>query len=635
VNEAAAVGDDDPVVQKTYDWALLRRLLRYLRPHLAGALAALALIVVMSGLDLVGPYLTKVAIDRYIARGDASGLARVAGLFLATLAASWLVRYLQNQLMQMTGQRIMQDMRREIYAHLQRLHVGYFDRNPVGRLMTRVTTDVDAVNDLFTSGVVTVFGDLFALVGIMGVMLTLNWRLALVTFAVIPLFFALSNWFRKGARRSFRETRRWVARINAFLQENLSGMSVVQLFRREERNREAFAAINRAHADANLDAIFYYAVFYPAIELLAALAAALILVRGGGLVLSGALSLGVLVAFIQYSERFWRPISDLSEKFNVLQAAMAASERIFGLLDTRAEIVSPQRAIAPRAVEGRVRFENVWFSYGALEHGHERAGGLGGAGAAATGTALQHPPDENAAWTLREIDFHVDPGRSVALVGATGAGKTSVISLLMRFYDAQRGRVSLDGIDVRDWELARLRSQIALVLQDVHLFAGTIASNIRLGSEIPFSRVRAAAEAVHAHRFIDALPRGYETEVVERGASLSLGQKQLLSFARALAHDPRVLILDEATSSIDTETEQLIQDALRVLLVGRTAIVIAHRLSTVQHVDEILVLHKGRIRERGRHQELLARRGIYWKLYQLQYQEQESPPGPGPAAAPA
>ncbi len=556
--------------------------------------AAFALIVAQAGIDLVGPYLTKIAIDRHIAAGDAAGLLRVAGLYLLALAAAFVVRFGQNYIMQMAGQRIMQDMRREIFAHLQRLHVGHFDRNPVGRLMTRVTTDVDAVNELFTSGVVTVFGDLFTLVGIMAVMVALDWRLALVTFAVIPLFFALTNWFRKGARQSFRETRRWVARINAFLQENLSGMSVVQLFRREARNREAFAAINRRHKDANMQAIFYYAVFYPAIELLAALATALILVYGGGQILAGGLTLGVLVAFIQYSERFWRPISDLSEKFNVLQAAMAASERIFGLLDTPALVTSPKDAARPKAVLGRVSFESVWFAY---------------------------TPDTPV---LRDIDFAVEPGRSVALVGATGAGKSSIISLLMRFYDVQQGKVALDGKDVREWDLESLRSSLALVLQDVHLFSGTIASNIRLGSDIPMERVRAAAEAVNAHRFIERLPHGYDTEVKERGATLSVGQKQLLSFARALAHDPRVLILDEATSSVDTETEQLIQQALRVLLRGRTAIVIAHRLSTVQNVDEILVLHKGRIRERGTHQELLARRGVYWKLYELQYKDQEA-----------
>jgi ATP-binding cassette subfamily B protein len=600
--------DDDPFTPVTHDFGLLKRLLGYLRPHAGAVFVSFLLIVAQAAIDLVGPYLTKVAIDRHIATGDAAGLTRVALLFLLTLVAAFAVRFVQTYIMQMTGQRIMQDMRREIFGHLQRLHVAYFDKNPVGRLMTRVTTDVDAVNELFTSGVVTVFGDLFTLLGIMGVMLALDWRLALVTFAVIPLFFLLTDWFRRGARESFRETRKWVARINSFLQENLSGMAVVQLYRREAKNREAFAVINRRHYDANMQAIFYYAVFYPVIELLAALATALILIYGGAGVLAGGLTLGALVAFIQYSERFWRPISDLSEKFNVLQAAMAASERIFGLLDTEPQVESPKHAARPAEVAGRVSFEGVSFSYA--------SGGLGGA-------ASEPPPD---GYVLREIEFTVEPGKSVALVGATGAGKTSIISLLMRFYDAGRGRVSVDGRDVREWDVQRLRSSMALVLQDVHLFSGTIASNIRLGSDIPLARVRAAAEAVAAHRFIERLPNGYDTEVTERGSTLSVGQKQLLSFARALAHDPRVLILDEATSSVDTETEQLIQEALRVLMRGRTSIVIAHRLSTVQNVDQILVLHKGRIRERGTHQELLARRGIYFKLYELQYKDQETPP---------
>jgi len=583
----------EDLVAKSYDRTLLRRLLTYLRPYKTAVAVSFLLIVVMAALDLVGPYLTKIAIDRYITRGDAPGLARVAALYMLTLLAAFAVRYGQVYILQMTGQKVMLDMRRQIFGHLQRLHVGFFDRHPVGRLMTRVTTDVDAVNELFTSGVVTVFGDLFTLLGIMGVMLAMNLKLALVTFSVIPFFFVITNWFRRGSRQSFREVRKWIARINAFLQESLTGMSVVQLFRREERNREAFAAVNRAHADANVSQIFYYAVFYPVIDLLAAVAVALILLYGGGRVLGGTLTLGALVAFVQYSERFWRPISDLSEKFNILQAAMASSERIFTLLDTPAEVTATESPVRLLQVRGRVAFERVSFAY--------------------------HPPQ----WVLRDVDFVVEPGRSVAIVGATGAGKTTIISLLARFYDVPEGRVTLDGVDVRELDPAQLRSSLALVLQDVHLFSGTIASNIRLGSPIPDEKVREAARAVHAHRFIEALPRGYDTEVKERGATLSVGQKQLLSFARALAHDPRVLILDEATSSVDTETESLIQEALRVLLRGRTAIVIAHRLSTIQNVDEILVMHKGHIRERGTHQQLLAQRGIYWRLYQLQYKDQE------------
>ena len=585
--------EDDPV-DKSYDRTLLRRLLRYLRPYWAPVLASFLLIVGMAALDLVGPYLTKIAIDRYIRQGNATGLDRIALLYLGALFLAFVVRFGQVYLLQMTGQKVMMDLRREIYAHLQRLHVAFFDQNPVGRLMTRVTTDVDAVNELFTSGVVTVFGDLFTLFGIMGVMMAMNWKLALVTFSVIPVLFLVTNWFRQGSRASFRAVRKWVARINAFLQENLTGMSVVQLFRREDRNLHLFADINRQHADANVRSIFYYAIFYPAIDVLAAVAAGLILLYGGSRVLSGTLTLGVLVAFVQYSERFWRPISDLSDKFNILQAAMASSERIFTLLDTPAAVVAPSAPVRLPRVRGSVAFENVSFGY------------------------VPGQP------VLRNVGFAVEPGRRVALVGATGAGKTSVISLLSRFYDVQEGRITIGGVDIRDLHLHELRAMFGLVLQDVHLFSGTIAGNVRLGNEsIGDAAVRRAVDAVHAGPFIDRLPAGLETPVAERGATLSVGQKQLLSFARALAFDPPVLVLDEATSSVDTETELLIRDALTVVMRGRTTIAIAHRLSTIQDMDRILVLHKGELRESGTHQELLAHRGIYHRLYQLQFKDSE------------
>ncbi|MCC7417945.1 MAG: ABC transporter ATP-binding protein [Acidobacteria bacterium] len=600
---------DDEILGKAYDARLMRRLLRYLQPYWRSVIAAFAAIVAGSALSLAQPYLVKIAIDRHIATGQLAGLDHLAAIYLAILIGAFAAEYVQTWTMLLTGQRIMFDLRMAIYGHLQRLDVRYFDRNPVGRLMTRVTSDVDVLNDLFTSGVVTVFGDLFALLGIMGVMLWLNWELALVAFAVLPLLVLITQWFRRHVRDTYRVVRGWIARINAFLQENITGMTTVQLFRREALNFARFDEIDRRHRDANIDSIFYYAVFYPAIESVSALSAALILWWGGGNVIAGALTLGSLVAFLQYAQRFFRPISDMSEKFNVLQAAMASSERIFGLLDEPVAIASPAppdtREPPPSSGEtpaapspagrglGHIVFDHVWFAY----HGDD--------------------------YVLRDISFEVRPGQRVGIVGATGAGKTSIVNLLLRFYDVSRGRILVDGVDLRELPLGELRGLFSLVLQDVHLFSGTIADNIRLGERaIDDARVRAAARAVHADAFIERLAGGYAAPVAERGSTLSVGQKQLLSFARALAFDPRVLILDEATSSVDTETELLIRDALRALMAGRTTIAIAHRLSTIQDMDQILVLHKGTLRESGTHQALLARRGIYFRLFELQYARQ-------------
>ena len=599
---------EDEILGKAYDARLMRRLLTYLRPYRRQVAIALVAIVAGSAAQLAAPYLIKTAIDRHIATGQLAGLDRLAAIYLVVLVVGFGAEYLQTWTMQLTGQRIMFDLRMAIYGHLQRLDLQYYDRNPVGRLMTRVTSDVDVLNDLFTSGVVTVFGDVFTLVGIMAVMLWMNWRLALVAFSVLPLIFLVTQWFRGNVRDSYRVVRGWIARINAFLQENITGMATVQLFRREALNFERFDDIDRKHRDANIDSIFYYSVFYPAIEVISSLASALIIWYGGGSVLRSALTLGALVAFLQYSQRFFRPISDMSEKFNVLQAAMASSERIFKLLDEPIAVQPPARAVPrPAPAGGRIVFDHVWFAY--VTNGGQ--------------------PD----WVLKDVSFEVNPGERVAIVGATGSGKTTLISLLLRFYDVQKGRITVDGVDVRDLGLDDLRGLFSLVLQDVHLFSGTIADNIRLGHDIDDERVRRAAVAVHADPFISSLPLGYRAPVAERGSTLSVGQKQLLSFARALAFDPRILILDEATSSVDTETELLIRDALHVLMAGRTTIAIAHRLSTIQDMDKILVLHKGQLREAGTHQELLSRRGIYYRLYQLQYKEAGSAEAVGSSEA--
>jgi ATP-binding cassette subfamily B protein len=581
---------EEALPAKGYDARLMRRLVAYLRPHRAAVVLAAAAILLSSAAELAQPWITQLAIDRDIANRDVGGLARMVTIYLVLIVAGFVAEYGQTRILQTVGQHILHRLRAEVYAHLHALELRYYDRHPVGRLMTRVTTDVDALNELFTSGVITVLGDLLALAGIMVAMLLMNWRLALVAFSVLPLIAWVAHWFRTNVRESYRRVRGLVARLNAFLQEHLTGMAVVQLFGQEPRTARRFDAINREHRDVNIASIFYYALFYPLIEILAAVSGALIIWYGTGWAREGELTVGVLVAFLQYSRRFFQPIADLSEKFNVMQAAMAAAERIFGVLDTTPALPVPASPRVPAEPRGRVEFDHVWFAY----------------------------DDEH--FVLRDVSFTIEPGQRVGIVGATGAGKTSVINLLLRFYDVQRGRVLVDGIDVRDWDVRALRRLFGLVLQDVHLFSGTIADNIRLGrADIDEAAIVRAARAVHAHDFIMARPDGYGSMLAERGASLSVGQKQLLSFARALAFDPAVLLLDEATSSVDTATEALIEDALHVMMNGRSVLAIAHRLSTIQDMDVILVLHKGELREQGRHQDLIAARGLYHRLYELQY----------------
>ena len=585
---------EDEVLGKAYDARLMRRLLRYLRPHRRSVVIALVAIVAQSAMQLAQPLLTRLAIDDYILAGNLNGLGEIALLFLVILIASFGLEFVETYTMQMMGQRIMFDLRMEIYGHLQRLDVRFYDRNPVGRLMTRVTTDVDALNDLFASGVVSAVRDVFILLGIMVILVIMDWRLAIVAFSVLPLIVLVTRWFRTHARESYREVRGWIARINATLQENITGMSTVQLFGREARNLAAFDEVNRRHRDANLASIFYYATFYPAIEFVGAVASALIIWFGGWWEMEGTLTLGSLVAFLQYSQRFFRPISDLSEKFNILQAAMASSERIFGLLDTPVAISSPVSPRTPPSQRtGQIAFEDVSFAY----RGDD--------------------------CVLRNVSFTIEPGERVGIVGATGSGKTTLINLLLRFYDVNQGRIAIDGVDVRDMDLQALRRRFGLVLQDVHMFSGTIRDNIALGrEEATDAEVEAAARQAHADGFISRLPAGLDSAVVERGATLSVGQKQLLSFARALSFKPDVLVLDEATSSVDTDTEILIQDALRTLMKGRTTLAVAHRLSTVQDMDRVLVFHKGELRESGTHQELLSQRGIYHRLFELQFGDQ-------------
>jgi len=650
------MSQEEEVLGKAYDSRLMKRLLGYLRPYKLQSTVALAAILlrVVLGPEVIGPVLFATAIDKYLANKHVvhlkllerwlspqplRGIGEIALIYFTTLLFSFVLEFIQTYWMQWTGQKVMFDLRSQIFRHLQQMHVGFYDKNPVGRLVTRVTTDVDALNEMFTAGVVSIFEDVFILTGIVAFMLWMQWRLALITFAVLPVIFWVTMIFRKSVRESYRRIRVAIARINAYLQEHVSGMVVLQLFNRERRAYDSFTKINALHMEAFKDAILAYSFYYPVVEFLSTAAIAAVVWFGGlmalkymgpnfvsgATVVAGTITAGVVTAFMQYALRFFRPIQDLSEKYNILQSAMAASERIFKLLDTPVEVLSPPDPVESPS-RGRIEFDHVWFAYRRLPLGD----GDGSAAASSAesnghGETLVTPPDHgDFDWVLRDVSFTIEPGETIAIVGHTGAGKTTIISLLMRFYDIQKGSIRIDGVDVREMDLTTLRRRFGVVLQDPFLFSGTIETNIRLGSSwIDDAQVASAAESVNLGDFIRSLPHGFQEPVLERGSTLSTGQKQLISFARALAHDPRILILDEATSSVDTDTELRVREALTTMVEGRTSVIIAHRLSTIQRADKIIVMHKGQLREIGSHQELLARRGIYWKLYQLQYKDQE------------
>jgi len=655
---------DEDAVGKIYDSRLMRRLGRYVRPYWPQATVASTAVMLKSLCDVAGPILVMVAVDRYLApdkfaqdpanavahwvanssplarmlpAAPFQGITRLAVIYATMLVAAYLFQIVQVFLMQWTGQKIMFDLRREIFRHMQNLDVAFFDANPVGRLVTRLTSDVDAINEMFTDGVLAIVNDIFMLTIMAAFMLGISWRLSLMAFAVLPLIFIITRIFRDHVRESYRRVRTAIARINSFTQEHISGMSVVQLFNREERAFKDFSKVNEQHMIAFKDTIFAYALYYPAVDFLSTVAIALVVWRGGFGVLHvpPTVTIGVLIMFTQFSLRFWRPIQDLSDKYNILQAAMAASERIFKLLDSAPQIVSPAR---PATGDGsnRIEFEHVWFTYQKLSDEQK--------------AAIAHIRDSGAAngdlakldgieWILKDVSFTIEPGQTVAIVGHTGAGKTTLTSLMMRFYEVTAGQIRLDGVDLREHDLNELRRHFAVVLQDPFLFSGTIGENIRFGNEqISEKTMRRAARDVNVLDFIDSLPHGFDEPVRERGNSLSTGQKQLINFARALAFNPRILILDEATSSVDTDTELRIRGALERMVEGRTSVLIAHRLSTVQRAEVILVMHKGQLREMGSHQELLAQRGLYWKLYQLQYKDQEMSalvPPAEPSTAPA
>ncbi|MGI9036333.1 MAG: ABC transporter ATP-binding protein [Pyrinomonadaceae bacterium] len=591
---------EEESIGKTYDFRVARRLFRYLKPYWHIVAVALVMTLALNILGSLQPWFTKHAIDDYITPQQTDGLWIFALLFLGLFVFRFLFSYLQEVLLNIVGQRVMFDLRTEIYTKLQQQEISYYDKNPVGRIITRITSDVDALNELFTSGVIDVLGDFVIIFAIIGMMFWMDWRLALVSLVTVPLLFTATNWFRKHARRGYDRVRTRLAKLNAFLQEHISGAQTVQLFNAEDRARRRFHDINDEYRDANIETIYYYAIFYPLVDFIGTIGIAVVIWFGGYQILTGisangaALTIGTVIAFVQYSGLLFQPIRDLSDKFNVLQAAIVAAHRIFELLDLPIQITTPINPKKTGRAAGRIEFQNVWFAY------------------------------KNEDWVLKDVSFRVEPGESVALVGHTGSGKTTTTNLLMRFYDIQKGRILLDGVDVRDWDLQSLRENFAVVLQDVFLFSGSIADNIRLGNAgIDDARIRLAAQEVRADDFIAKLPEGYESGLRERGGGLSVGQKQLISFARALAFDPKILVLDEATSSIDTETEQLIQQAVERVMSGRTSLVVAHRLSTIQRCDRILVFHHGELRESGTHQQLLAQHGLYWRLYQLQYADEK------------
>jgi ATP-binding cassette subfamily B protein len=630
---------EEEVLGKAYDGRLMKRLIGYLAPYKWQVVVALVAIILKAAADIVGPFLTKTAIDKYLTSSSGNsrgflnswlspnawtGIGQLALLYVGALLISFVLEFLENYLMQWTGQKVMFDLRKQIFRHLQHMHIGYFDKNPVGRLVTRVTSDVDALNEMFTAGVVAIFEDVFVLAGIIIIMLRMKWWLALIAFAVLPIIFWATMIFRRVVRDSYRRVRVAIARINSFLQEHVTGIVVLQLFNREKRAYKSFEKVNSQNMDAWKDAILAHAFYYPVVEILSTIAIAAVFWFGGLRVIWGTVTLGILIAFMQYAQRFFRPIMDLSDKYNILQSAMASAERVFKLLDSPAEIVSPAHPVKV-AGKGRVEFDHVWFAYRKLEAEDTNGNHAPVVHASENGNVAESNGDPSGYdWILRDVSFVIEPGETVAIVGHTGAGKTTIISLLMRFYDIQRGAIRIDGVDIRKMDLAELRRRFGVVLQDPFLFSGTIENNIRLGSSwITDEQVEAAAESVNVAEFIRGLPQGFREPVLERGSTLSTGQKQLVSFARALAHDPKILVLDEATSSVDTETELRVREALTRMVEGRTSVIIAHRLSTIQRADKIIVMHKGQVREIGNHQALLSKRGIYWKLYQLQYKDQE------------